>query len=105
MSRRRGTTGGRDGVVHGLPALRTEGREPLSLDAVISDNVRALRTERRWRQQDLAVAAGWPRAAVVAIEGGQRRLTVRDAVVLCTVLQVPLAVLINGADEGAALGL
>lgn len=85
--------------------LRTEGRQSGTLDAVISDNVRALRIQRRWRQQDLAVAAGWPRAAVVAIEGGHRRLTIRDAAVLCTVLQVPLATLIDGADERPALGL
>ena len=84
---------------------RAAGQEPLRLDEIISSNVRALRTERRWRQQDLAVAAGWSRAAVVALEGGQRRLTIRDAVVLCTVLQVPLAVLLDGAEEGAALGL
>ncbi len=85
--------------------LWTKGPGSRSMDAVISDNVRALRIERRWRQQDLAVAAGWSRASIVAIEGGERRLTVRDAVVLCRILQVPLTVLLDGAEEGAALGL
>ncbi len=84
---------------------RPAGPGPLGLDARIAANVRALRTQRRWRQLDLAVAAGWSHAAVVALEAGQLRLTVSDAVALCTALQVPLAVLVEGAEEGAVLGL
>ena len=75
------------------------------LDEVVPGNVAALRGRRGWRQQDLAVAAGWSRTAVVEVEAGRRRLTLRDAAVLCRVLQVPLAVLVQGAVEGDALGL
>jgi len=75
------------------------------LDDVVPGNVRALRTARGWRQQDLAVAAGWSRAAVVDVEEGRRRLTLRDAAVLCRVLHVPLAALLDGADDTAVLGL
>jgi len=75
------------------------------LDDVVPGNVRALRTARGWRQQDLAVAAGWSRAAVVDVEEGRRRLTLRDAAVLCRVLHVTLSALLDGADEAAVLGL
>lgn len=80
-------------------------RPATTLDGLMSDKVRTLRIARGWRQLDLAVAAGWSRATVVAVEGGVKRLTVRDAAVLCRVLQVPLAVLVEGAEETAALGL
>jgi transcriptional regulator with XRE-family HTH domain len=72
---------------------------------MISTNLRTLRMRRGWRQQDLAVAAGWSRATVSAIEAGEKRLTVRDAAALCRVLRVPLAALVDGADEADALGL
>ncbi len=75
------------------------------LDAVVPDRVRALRTSRGWRQLDLAVAAGWAHATVAAVEAGERRLTLRDAAVLCSVLQVPLVSLIHGAEEITVLGL
>ncbi len=67
--------------------------------------VRAIRTSRGWGQLDLAVAAGWSLASVAAVEAGTRRLTVRDAAVLCRVLQVPLLSLVEGTDEAEALGL
>ena len=93
-------------VDNAVPDARssTAARGP-SLDAVVSGNVLALRTQRRWRQQDLAVAAGWPRAVVAAIEAGDRRLTLREAAVLCAVLRVPLATLVAGASEASVLGL
>lgn len=90
------------GVLEVVPVAE---RSPSSLDAVIADRVRALRTSRGWRQLDLAVAAGWSRATVAAVEAGHKRLTIRDAAVLCRVLCVPLAALLEGAAEAGALGL
>ena len=55
---------------------------------------------------DLAIAAGWSHASVLAVEAGQKRLTIRDAAVVCRVLQVPLSALLEGAEaEVSALGL
>lgn len=88
-----------------LPVPSSAPAAPGSLDVVISDSVRRLRAGRGWRQQDLAAAAGWSRATVVAVEAGHKRLTVRDAAVLCKVLRVPLATLVEGAPEAEALGL
>ena len=85
-----------------LPATSTSST---SLDAMISLNLRTLRMRRGWRQQDLAVAAGWSRAIVTAVEAGEKRLTLRDAAVLCRVLRVPLSAIVDGADEAEALGL
>lgn len=75
------------------------------LDEVVSHRVRAFRTSRGWRQLDLAVAAGWSHATVAAVEAGEKRLTLRDAAVLCRVLRVPLLSLLEGAEEVADLGL
>lgn len=82
------------------------GRRDGALDAVIAERLRAIRTSRGWRPLDLAVAAGWSHASVLAVEAGQRRLTVRDAAVVCRVLQVPLTALLEGAEaEASDLGL
>jgi ribosome-binding protein aMBF1 (putative translation factor) len=77
-----------------------------ALDGLIAERVRAIRTSRGWRPLDLAIAAGWSQASVLAVEAGQKRLTVRDAAVVCRVLQVPLSALLEGAEaEVRALGL
>jgi transcriptional regulator with XRE-family HTH domain len=77
-----------------------------ALDVLIGEKVRQLRTGRRWRPVDLAVAAGWTHAAVLALEAGHTRLTIRDAAALCRALQVPLSALLEGAEtEALALGL
>jgi ribosome-binding protein aMBF1 (putative translation factor) len=76
-----------------------------ALDALIAERVRALRTSRGWRSLDLAVAAGWSHASVLAVEAGDKRVTIRDAAALCRVLQVPLVSLLEGAEEATALGL
>ena len=109
-------TGGQTGAPSlKVPRPGTDGRNVLpvpapvqaasGLDVRISERIRELRTSRGWRQQDLAVAAGWARATVVALETNQKRLTVRDAAVLCRVLRVPLAALVEGAAEAEVLGL
>jgi transcriptional regulator with XRE-family HTH domain len=85
--------------------MHERGRASRGVDAVVPDNLRRLRARRRWRQQDLAAAAGWARATVVAVEGGQRRLTLRDAAALCRALDVPLGELLYGSDDADVLGL
>jgi DNA-binding XRE family transcriptional regulator len=68
------------------------------LDAVVSANVRALRARRRERQDDVAAAAGWRRPTLSAIEAGNRRVSLEDAVRLCHALEVDLRQLLAGAD-------
>jgi DNA-binding XRE family transcriptional regulator len=90
----------------GRPPESSRIRHSGALDAVIAERLRALRTSRGWRPLDLAVAAGWSHATVVAVEAGQKRLTVRDAAAICRVLGVPLQALVEGAEaEARALGL
>ncbi len=85
---------------------RVRDRRSDALDALIAERVREFRTGRGWRPLDLAVAAGWSHAAVLALEAGQKRLTVRDAAAVCRALQVPLGALLEGAEvEATALGL
>ncbi len=85
---------------------RTGGRRSGALDALMAERVCEIRTGRGWRPLDLAVAAGWSHAAVLAVEAGQKRLTVRDAAAVCRALQVPLSALLEGAEaEASALGL
>ena len=88
-----------------LPVAASVPVSTSGLDAVLAERVRSLRERRGWRPLDLAVAAGWSRATVVDVEAGRRRLTVRDVAVLCGVFRVPLAALVEGADEAGVLGL
>lgn len=83
----------------------TRVRHNSALDAIVAERVRALRTGRGWRPLDLAVAVGWSHATVLAVEAGDKRLTIRDAAALCSVLRVPLLSLLEGAEEASALGL
>ncbi len=78
-----------------------------TLDAVIAGNVRAIRARRRLPQDDLDADLGWPRPAVLMIEAGTRRITIADAIALCSVLKVSLGELLNGAEpeDLDALGL
>lgn len=87
-------------------SARVADRRNSGLDALIAERLRAIRLSRGWRPLDLAVAAGWSHASVLAVEAGQKRLTVRDAAAVCRALQVPLSALLEGADaEASALGL
>lgn len=80
---------------------------PEEIDAVIAENVRALRARRRERQEDLAIDLGWVRQSVSALEAGSRRVTVADAIALCQALDVDLRELLHGVDDAGlrALGL
>ena len=77
------------------------------LASVVARNVRAERSRQRWRQQDLADRLGWSQTTVSAVESGQRQIGVGDLPELCRALEVPLRVLLMGADpeDLAALGL
>ena len=68
-----------------------------TLAALLARNVRAERSRRRWRQQDLAEAIGRSATFVADVEGGRRRLDVDQILALCRVLEVPLSKLLDGA--------
>lgn len=74
------------------------GVEPDEMDAVIAGNVRAQRARLQLRQEDLADEMGWSRPVISAIETGNRRITLPDAVALCRVLQIDLRQLLAGVD-------
>lgn len=62
-------------------------------------NMRAERARRRWTQQELADRLGWSQAKVSAVEVGQRTITLDALIELCRVFEVPLAKLLEGADQ------
>ena len=80
-----------------------ESADALGMTATASDfaarNVRAERARRRWSQQQLGELLGWSQSKVTAIESGQRKLSLDQAVELCKVFEVPLAKLLEGADQ------
>jgi len=78
-----------------------------TLDAVIAGNVRAIRARRRLPQDDLDADLGWARPAVSTVEAGATRITIADAIELCSVLKVSLGELLDGAEpeDLEALGL
>ena len=77
---------------------RTIGRWPVRTDQVIAANVRALRARQGIRQVDLADRTGLGRPTIAAIEKGSRRITVADAILLCSALGVGLGALLQGDD-------
>jgi transcriptional regulator with XRE-family HTH domain len=82
--------------------------EPVTgLSAVAAGNARALRARARLRQEDVARRAGLSRAVLASLETERRRVTLDDAVALCSGLNVTLAELLDGAPSEAlaALGL
>ena len=83
------------------------GVKPEELDALIAGNVRAARARLRLRQEDLADDMGWSRPTVSSVEAGSRRVTVADAVALCTALEITLRDLLQGAPPEViqALGI
>jgi transcriptional regulator with XRE-family HTH domain len=84
---------------------------PPSLPRTLSDHVaaavRAERARRHWTQAHLAELTGLARQTVADIEGCKRQVTVNHLVAFCRALDVPLSVLIAGADPDdlQALGL
>jgi transcriptional regulator with XRE-family HTH domain len=90
-----------------MPAGRIGNVKPEEMDALIAGNVRAARARTRLRQEDLADEMGWPRATVTNLESGTRRVTLAEAVQLCTALHLSLRELLHGAPQDVfdSLGL
>ena len=68
------------------------------LSDYLARGVRAERSRRGWRQSDLAERCGWSMDTVSAIERGVRRVDFDDALKLCRALEVPVVILLQGAD-------
>ena len=90
-----------------MPAGRIGSVKPEEMDALIAGNVRAARARTRLRQEDLADEMGWPRATVTNLESGTRRVTLAEAVQLCSALHLNLRELLHGAPQDVfdSLGL
>src|ERR671938_74072 len=88
---------------HALPMICAMAK----LSDYLARGVRAERSRRGWRQSDLAERCGWTMDTVSAIERGVRRVDFDDALKLCRALEVPVKVLLQGADADdlRALGL
>ena len=75
-------------------------------DLVIAANLRALRARQGIRQIDLATLTGLSRPTIAALEKGSRRVTVADAIALCSALGVGVGALLQGDQDALrALGL
>jgi transcriptional regulator with XRE-family HTH domain len=74
---------------------------------IVARNIRLERSNRRWKQEQLAEMLGWETATVLALESGTKRLNMEAVPALCRVFGISLAKLIDGADpeDLAALGL
>ena len=77
----------------------TFGMTPDEIDHLVAGNVRATRARIRMRQEDLADRLGWSRPTVTTLEAGTRRVTLADAVALCTALDIDLTELLRGAPN------
>ena len=89
-------------------ALRARDHAPMAhdTDQVIAANLRALRARQGIRQIDLAKLTGLSRPTIAALEKGSRRVTVADAIALCSALGVSVGALLQGDQEALrALGL
>jgi len=76
------------------------------IDQVIAANLRALRARQGIRQIDLATLTGLSRPTIAALEKGSRRVTVADAIALCSALGVGVGALLQGDQDALrALGL
>lgn len=71
----------------------------------IGENVRAVRSRRRWSQTELADRAGLSRGSVTGLETGTRRVTFGDLWALTRALGVDLATLVEGTGAEEDLGL
>ena len=69
-----------------------------ALGITLATNVRAERSRKRWRQEDLAKALGMSVDTVSRMESGQRKITMDDLPGLCRVFGLPLAELLRGAE-------
>jgi transcriptional regulator with XRE-family HTH domain len=78
--------------------IYTDAAQVSDIEAVLANNVRAERSRRRLRQEDLAERLGWSRTKLADIESGRRRVLFGYLPELCRALDVSLEVLLLGAD-------
>lgn len=81
--------------------------QPTLFQAVIRRNLRRVRTNLGWRQEDLAQRArarglAWTANTVTAIEIGRRPVTAGELLLLPTLLQVPLTDLVSADKDEVA---
>lgn len=65
-----------------------EDAEIAAINAAIGDEIRALRSRRRWSQDDLAQAIGVDKKTVGRLERGERSMTVTLLYKLCKVFGI-----------------
>ncbi len=65
--------------------------EPLSARALLARNLRALRAERKWSQEELAFEAGLHRTFVAHVEREVRNISVDNIEKLAHALKVSIA--------------
>jgi transcriptional regulator with XRE-family HTH domain len=69
-----------------------------TLSDVVASSVRAERARRHWTQAELATRTGLSRTTIGDIEVGRRQVTANHLPLFCRALDVPLSVLVAGAD-------
>ena len=79
----------------------------MDVGSIFANSVRAERSRRGWRQQDLADRCGWSIDTISAIERGARRVDLLDLVRLCRAFDLPLVKMLDGAapEDLRAIGL
>lgn len=65
--------------------------EPLAARVLLARNLRALRAEREWSQEELAFEAGLHRTFVAHVEREARNISLDNIEKLARALKVPLA--------------
>lgn len=75
------------------------------LRSVVAGNIRAQRARLKLKQMDLADALNLSQSATSTLENGGRDITMAEALIVCRLLEVPLAKLVEGADGIEAFGL
>lgn len=72
----------------------------LSTNQVFAKNVRLLRVQRGWSQEEFAERSGLHRTYVGAIERGQRNITLKTLDLIANAFNVPPATLPDGSVHG-----
>jgi transcriptional regulator with XRE-family HTH domain len=75
-------------------------KEPNPLALRVGEKIQALRKARGWKQEALALEAGYgSRSAIAAIENGLILPSLDKALVLAKILGVPIAELVEDQNE------
>jgi transcriptional regulator with XRE-family HTH domain len=68
------------------------------LRTVIAGNIRAQRARLNLRQADIGEALHLGQSAMSALELGHRDVTLPELLIICRVMEIPLATLLRDAD-------